>query len=117
MKTNTEHEKVQGVPTLPCPLCVEAAVIRIGGAEMIPKDALQRYTYDQLSVHLESDMHIREEFILVALKASATLYRRGLDDTVDETEGLYDDKGNAMFILSRQLDFLGIMSGLYHKQS
>jgi hypothetical protein len=63
----------RAVPDLPCPVCIEAAAEKNGG--LMPENALQKYYYNQLMTHLESNVHNQKEFISVALRASIHLYR------------------------------------------
>jgi hypothetical protein len=69
----TEYNEDPDVPELPCPACIEAAAEKNGG--LAPEKALQKYHFNQLMSHLESNVHNQKEFISVALRASIHLYR------------------------------------------
>lgn len=63
----------RAVPDLPCPACIEAAAEKNAG--LAPESALQKYHFDQLMTHLESNVHNQKEYISVALRASIHLFR------------------------------------------
>jgi hypothetical protein len=69
----TEHKDDRDVPELPCPACIEAAAEKNGG--LAPEYALQKYHFNQLMTHLESNVHNQKDFVSVALRASIHLYR------------------------------------------
>ena len=76
------------VPSLPCPVCIEATSEKVGEEELVPEQALQRYTFAQLAAHLESDKHDQWEFITVALRASIYLYRHAFADAFETIDGV-----------------------------
>jgi hypothetical protein len=76
----TEYDKTTEVPELPCPACIEAATVLKEGQEFIPGYALQKYTFEQLDDHLNSDKHSREQLIEVAMRASIFLYRQAFEE-------------------------------------
>ena len=91
MKISTDTIENNGdrdVPSLPCPLCIETASEKVGEKELVPKQALQRYTFAQLATHLESDKHDQWEFVTVALRASIYFYRHAFADAFETIDGV-----------------------------
>ena len=84
----TEYNDDRDVPSLPCPVCIEAASEKVGEKELVPEQALQRYTFAQLEAHLESDKHDQWEFATVALRASIYLYRHAFVDAFETIDGV-----------------------------
>jgi hypothetical protein len=60
---------------LVCPACIEAATIVKGEKEVLSKSCFQKYSFDQLEIHLYGKKHSREQLIEVAMRAAAFLYR------------------------------------------
>lgn len=73
---------------LPCPVCIEATSKITRGEELVPENALRRYTFAQLVTHLESNVHNRREFVPVALKASIYLYRQVFALAFEQLDGV-----------------------------
>jgi hypothetical protein len=74
-QTETEDSNNKEVPDLPCPACIETAAERNEG--LVPYYVLlRRYTFAQLTAHLEENKHSKQELIEVALRASIHLYNQ-----------------------------------------
>jgi hypothetical protein len=65
----------QGDLKLVCPACIEAATIVKGEKEVLSKSCFQKYSFDQLEIHLNGKKHSREQLVEVAMRAAAFLYR------------------------------------------
>ena len=64
----------QGEFKLVCPACIEAATIVKGEKEVLSKSYFQKYSFDQLEIHLNGKTHSREQLVEVAMRAAAFLY-------------------------------------------
>jgi hypothetical protein len=73
---------------LPCPACIEATSEKRGEDELIPAYALEKYTFDQLAAHLESNTHDQRDLVAVCLRASIYLYRQAFALALKELEDL-----------------------------
>ena len=73
--TETEDNYNKEVPNLPCPACIEIAAEKNEG--LVPYSVLlRRYTFAQLTAHLQDEAHAKRELIEVALRASIHLYNQ-----------------------------------------
>jgi hypothetical protein len=64
----------QDVLKLACPACIEAATVVKGGKEVLLKSCFQKYSFDQLEIHLNGKKHSREQLVEVAMRAAAFFY-------------------------------------------
>jgi hypothetical protein len=69
---------------LACPACIEAATIVKGEKEVLSKSCFQKYSFDQLEIHLNGKKHSRQQLVEVAMRAAAFLYR----DAFEKIEGV-----------------------------
>jgi hypothetical protein len=75
MSTDTiKNYDDQDAHKLACPACIEAATIVKGEKEVLSKSCFQKYSFDQLEIHLNGKKHSREQLVEVAMRAAAFFY-------------------------------------------
>jgi hypothetical protein len=57
-----------------CPFCIEAANVVKGGREIVSKSCFQKYSIDQLEIHLNGKKHSRKQLVEVAMRPARASY-------------------------------------------
>jgi hypothetical protein len=74
MSTDIIRNSDEDALKVPCPVCVEAATVVKRGKKILSKSCIQKYSIDQLEIHLNGKKHSRKQLVEVAMRPARASY-------------------------------------------